>query len=93
MNPLKIFDYEPLDKTKLSKPAKIFVYMLEYVARVLGAIYVSICLLLVSILPFKGSSRSFFRIIGTMADMYRARWMPDEYFGKEEEKNLKKWDK
>lgn len=89
MNPLKILDYEPLDKSKLSLPAKVLVYFIEYIARVMGAVYVSLCLLLVSIWPFRGASRSFFRIIGTMADMYRSKWMADEYYNEEEKKDDK----
>ncbi len=79
MNPLKIFEYEPLDRTKLSWPAKVLVFFIEWIARILGAIYVSIALLIVSIIPFPGASKTFFRIIGTMSDMYRTKYMSDEY--------------
>ena len=79
MNPSNLFTYEPLDKKNLSLPAKIFVWFLEYIARVLAAIYVSICLLLVSLWPRKSASKAFFRIIGNVADLYRMKWMRDEY--------------
>ena len=78
MNPLKIFEYEPLDRSKLSWPAKVFVFFLEWIARILAAFYVSISLIIVSIIPFPGASKTFFRVIGTMADMYCMRWMKEE---------------
>ncbi len=79
MNPLEIFNRDPLDRTNLSWPAKVFVWLLEYIARILGAIYLSISILLVSIWPRRGASKTFFRLIGNMADMYRMKWMPDEW--------------
>lgn len=83
MNPSNLFTYEPLNKKNLSLPAKIFVWFLEYIARVLAAIYVSICLLLVSLWPRRSASKAFFRIIGNVADLYRSKWMGDEYAGQE----------
>ncbi len=82
MNPLKIFEYEPLERKKLSRPAKVLVWFIEYFARILGAIYLSIALLLVSVWPKRNASKAFFRLIGSVADMYRMKWMPEE-FGKE----------
>ena len=79
MNPLKIFEYDPLDRTNLSWSAKILVWLIEYIARILGAIYLSISLLLVSVWPKRSASKTFFRLIGSVADMYRMKWMPDEF--------------
>ena len=81
MNPLKIFEYEPLDRTNLSRPAKVTVWFIEYIARILGAIYLSLALLIVSIWPGRNASKNFFRLIGGVADMYRMKWMRDEYGG------------
>ena len=79
MNPLKIFEYDPLDRTNLSFPAKVLVWFIEYIARILGAIYLSIALLIVSVWPKRSASKTFFRMIGSVADMYRMKWMPDEF--------------
>lgn len=89
MNPLKIYTYEPLDRTNLTLPAKILVWFIEYFARIIGAVYISISLIIVSVVPIRGMSKTFFRIIGSVADMYRARWMKDEGFGGEEKENGK----
>lgn len=85
MNPLDIYNYEPMNKENLNRAAKIFVWFVEYFVRIIGAIYISAILLLVSILPFRSASKSFFRIIGTVADMYRNKHMSDEY-GKAKDK-------
>ena len=92
MNLLKIFDYEPLDRTKLSRPAKVFVWFIEYFARIMAAIYLSLALLIVSVWPGKGASKNFFRLIGGVADMYRMRWMRDEYVGTDVRETVDKAD-
>lgn len=79
MNPFKIFEYDPLDRTNLSFPSKVLVWFIEYIARILGAFYVSISLIVVSVWPTRNASKTFFRIIGTIADMYRMKWMPEEW--------------
>ncbi|MCH8003906.1 MAG: hypothetical protein IH934_04730 [Nanoarchaeota archaeon] len=86
MNPLKIFEYDPLDRSKLNWFTRIVAWLIEYIARILGAIYLSIALLLVSIWPKRSASKTFFRLIGTVADMYRAKWMSEEQ-SKEEVKD------
>ncbi len=94
MNPLKIFEYDPLDRTNLSFPAKVLVWFIEYIARILGAIYLSISLLLVSIWPRRSASKTFFRMIGSVADMYRMKWMPDEFnFNEAKNNGTKTMDK
>ncbi|KKM89035.1 hypothetical protein LCGC14_1252670, partial [marine sediment metagenome] len=84
MNPLKIFEYDPLDRTKLNFFTKIIAWLIEYVARIIGAVYLSISLMLVSVWPTRSASKTFFRIIGSVADMYRMKWMPDEMEEKED---------
>ena len=79
MNPLEVFTRDPLDRTNLSWSAKVLVWFIEYIARILGAIYMSISLILVALWPRRNASKTFFRIIGNMADMYRMKWMPEEW--------------
>ena len=79
MNPLKIFEYDPLDRTKLSWPGKTAAWFIEYIARIIGSVYMSISLILVALWPTRSASKTFFRIIGSVADMYRMKWMPDEW--------------
>ena len=83
LNPLKIFEYDPLDRTKLNWFTKIVAWFIEYIARIIGAVYLSIALLLVSVWPKRSATKTFFRIIGTVADMYRMKWMS----GGEENRN------
>ena len=78
MNPLKIFEYEPLDRSKLSKPAKVLVFFVEWIARFIAAVYISVILLILGIVPLKGMSKAFFRILGSVVDMYKLRYMQDE---------------
>lgn len=84
MNPLAIFEKEPLDRTKLSKPAKVFVWFLEWVARFLASVYLSVILLILGILPSKRFSYTFIRVLSQFTNMYKMRWMPEEW--KEENK-------
>ena len=88
MNPLKIFEYDPLDRTKLNWFTRIVAWFIEYFARILGAIYVSISLLLVSLYPRRSATKIFFRIIGTVADMYRAKWMEEPKDGTDGNKGM-----
>ena len=71
MNPLKIWTYEPFERKNITLPAKILVWFIEYIARILAAIYLSIALLIVSLWPKRSASKTFFRLIGNVADMYR----------------------
>lgn len=74
MNPLKIFDYEPLDRSKLNFVGKILAWFVEYFARILGALYLSIILLAVSVIPFKSASKKFFEILEIVSTMYNTKW-------------------
>lgn len=82
MNPFDMFEREPLDRSKLSFAAKILVWVIEYVARIMAAFFVSIGLMFISLWPFKGASKAFFRVLGTVCDLYRSKYMGDEYHGK-----------
>ena len=79
MNPLKILEKEPLDRTNLSMPAKVFVWFLEWVARFLASVYLSIILLILGILPNKRFSYTFIRVLSSFCNMYKMRWMHDEW--------------
>ncbi len=78
MNPLKIFEYDPLDRTKLNWGGKVAAWLIEYIARIIGSVYLAIALMLVALWPKRSASKTFFRMIGSVADMYRMKWMPDE---------------
>ncbi len=81
INPLKIYEYEPLDRTNLTLPSKVLVFFIEWFARMLGAIYLSISLIIISIWPTRSMTSKFFLVLGNVADMYRMKWMPDAYYG------------
>lgn len=81
INPGKLYTYAPFDRTNLKFHTKILIFFIEYFARILGAIYLSISLLFISIMPFKNTSKTFFRVLGNVCDMYRMKWMGDEYYG------------
>ena len=81
INPLKIYEYEPLDRTNLTLPSKVLVWLIEYIARMLGALYLSFSLIIISIWPTRSMTSKFFLVLGNVADMYRMKWMPDAYNG------------
>ena len=78
MNPLKIFEREPLDRTRLNWFTKIVVFFIEWIARFLASLYLSLILIILGVLPFTGMSKAFVRILYTFCNLYMMRWMPQE---------------
>lgn len=91
LTPTDLYTYEHLDKDKLNWMGKIVVWLIEYFARVSGAFILSLCLIIIAIVPIKSMSRGFFMLIGNVADMYRTKWMGDIY-GKDNDRKKSKKD-
>lgn len=78
MNPLKIFEKEPLDRSRLNWFTKIIVFFIEWIARFMASLYLSLILIILGILPLKRFSYTFIRVLSTFCNMYKMRWMPGE---------------
>ncbi len=78
MNPLQIFEKEPLDRSRLNWFTRIIVFFIEWIARFLASIYLSVILLILGILPSRKFSKTFIRVLYAFCNLYMMRWMPEE---------------
>jgi len=53
--------------------AKVFLFIAEYFIRILGAVIVSITLIILSIMPFPNSTKLFFKTLELYTNMQRLR--------------------